>query len=163
MACKDHCCKTGNCGKVIVEGKSHCKYCLSLGEGRDDAVDLAAAAATAAAVAVGVEPIPMSKRYKASLAATTKVTPSTEELARIALVQNWLTKTLPQLYADDAAIYARSFVKEGFDSVQMLEGELLGDDLAFMKKAHRRALIRAKSLKESKARGGRGKGRISRR
>ena len=112
-------------------------------------VDLAAAAATAAAVAVGVEPIPMSKRYKASLAATTKVTPSTEELARIALVQNWLTKTLPQLYADDAAIYARSFVKEGFDSVQMLEGELLGDDLAFMKKAHRRALIRAKSLKES--------------
>lgn len=112
-----------------------------------------ASVATAAAVAAltgGTEPLPLSKRYKASLAASDpKLSQSDDELVRVALVQNWLTSALPQLYPDDAVAYARAFVREGFDSNHMLDNVLIGDDLGFMKKAHRRALIQAKNLKES--------------
>ena len=57
-------------------------------------------------------------------------------------VQEWLQSCLPSLYPDDLEIYTCRLVEEGFDSKQMLEGELLEEDLCFMKKAHRRILAR---------------------
>jgi hypothetical protein len=62
------------------------------------------------------------------------------------IVEKWLTEALPQLHADDIAAYSSLLVEDGFDSVEVLETELLAEDLDFMKKAHRRALIRVKDL-----------------
>jgi beta-glucosidase/6-phospho-beta-glucosidase/beta-galactosidase len=62
------------------------------------------------------------------------------------VVEKWLTEALPQLHADDIAAYSSLLVEDGFDSVEVLETELLAEDLDFMKKAHRRALIRVKDL-----------------
>lgn len=56
-------------------------------------------------------------------------------------VEQWLLFYLPRLQKADVSNYCWSFIDEGFDSAEMLE-ELEFDDLHFMKKAHRRALIR---------------------
>lgn len=68
---------------------------------------------------------------------------------KIEIVQSWLKEALPQLYADDLARYTSHLVMDGFDSTELLETELIKEDLNFMKKAHRRALIRIKGF-ESK-------------
>eukprot|EP00980_Cylindrotheca_fusiformis_P031738 scaffold26888_cov137-Cylindrotheca_fusiformis.AAC.4 len=65
---------------------------------------------------------------------------------RINLVEEWLMEALPQLHTDDLKTYASVLVEDGFDSKELLETELLAEDLVFMKKAHRRLLIRKKNL-----------------
>ncbi|KAL7475569.1 hypothetical protein ACHAW6_001483 [Cyclotella cf. meneghiniana] len=53
-------------------------------------------------------------------------------------VFNWLTSHLPYLQREDALRYCECLVNDGFDSVE----ELVEDDLDFMKRAHRRVIIR---------------------
>ncbi|CAJ1943659.1 unnamed protein product [Cylindrotheca closterium] len=65
------------------------------------------------------------------------------------VVRNWLGRTLPQLHSDDLAHYASRLVEDGFDSAEILETDLMEEDLDFMKKAHRRALIRVKGLDDT--------------
>lgn len=64
------------------------------------------------------------------------------------VVEKWLREALPQLHVDDVSTYTAALVDDGFDSEQVLESELLLEDLDFMKKAHRRALIRSKNLEK---------------
>jgi hypothetical protein len=64
-------------------------------------------------------------------------------------VKTWLEEALPLLYVDDLATYASQLVDDGFDSTEMLETELRADDLDFMKKAHRRVLIRIKEIQDT--------------
>ncbi len=42
---------------------------------------------------------------------------------------------------DDVRAYTTRLVDDGFDSLQMLMEQLKEDDLDFMKKAHKRALL----------------------
>jgi hypothetical protein len=56
-------------------------------------------------------------------------------------VQQWLTSYLPQLAKEDIVYYCNSLIDDGFDSLDML-GELLEDDIGFMKKAHKRVIAR---------------------
>lgn len=59
-------------------------------------------------------------------------------------VMYWLLTHLPNLSEDDAITYFHHLLEEGFDSVDMLKESLSGeDDLFFMKKGHRRALVRS--------------------
>jgi len=62
------------------------------------------------------------------------------------VVQEWLQSFLPNIYPADLELYSLLLVKEGFDSIEMLEEELLEEDLQFMKTAHRRALLRRVKL-----------------
>jgi hypothetical protein len=57
-------------------------------------------------------------------------------------VFNWLTSHLPYLRREDAMRYCECLVNDGFDSVAFIEEELVEDDLDFMKRAHRRVIIR---------------------
>ena len=61
-------------------------------------------------------------------------------------VRAWIESAVPHMYPDDTASYAGTLVRDGFDSIGMIESELEEEDLAFMKKAHRRALIRARGI-----------------
>lgn len=56
-------------------------------------------------------------------------------------VEQWLLSHLPRLQKADVSNYCWSLIDEGFDSAEMLE-EIEFDDLHFMKKAHRRALVK---------------------
>lgn len=56
-------------------------------------------------------------------------------------IERWLLSYLPRLQKADVSNYCWSLIDEGFDSAEMLE-ELEFNDLHFMKKAHRRALIK---------------------
>lgn len=58
------------------------------------------------------------------------------------VVRDWIQQVLPSLYSDDLATYSAHLLDEGFDSVEMLEQELLDTDLLFMKTAHRRVVMR---------------------
>lgn len=69
---------------------------------------------------------------------TTNETVSNE----ITTVRNWILKVVPFLNTKDVALYANHLVEDGFDSVDIIEQELTPDDLDFMKKAHKRALVR---------------------
>jgi hypothetical protein len=62
------------------------------------------------------------------------------------VVEKWLQKALPQLHEDDVSMYSTQLITDGFDSYAMLENELIMEDVEFMKKAHRRALVRVKNL-----------------
>ena len=62
------------------------------------------------------------------------------------IVKTWLEEALPHLHSDDLNYYTSQLVDDGFDSVELLDTELLIEDLDFMKKAHRRALSRKKGL-----------------
>ena len=69
---------------------------------------------------------------------------STQTLAneeRYEEVEQWLLSYLPSLQEYDVANYVANLLEDGFDSMEMME-ELMEDDLQFMKKAHRRALLR---------------------
>jgi hypothetical protein len=62
-------------------------------------------------------------------------------------VEQWLLSYLPRLQKADLSNYCWSLIDEGFDSAEMLE-ELEFDDLHFMKKAHRRALVKILSKED---------------
>ncbi len=62
------------------------------------------------------------------------------------VVRAWLLKYLPTLREDDLNLYTHRLVEDGFDSVDMLEHELVEDDLAFMRKAHKRSMGRKKNF-----------------
>lgn len=74
---------------------------------------------------------------------------SQDEKKKIKIVQKWLSTAIPHLHADDTALYASQLVEDGFDSLGMLQNEILEEDLTFMKKAHRRALMRARNILKS--------------
>ena len=57
------------------------------------------------------------------------------------IVQSFLITSLPSIYMDDVEAYSARLVDDGFDSLQMLMEQLEEDDLDFMKKAHKRALL----------------------
>ena len=59
------------------------------------------------------------------------------------IVLNWLEKYVPHLHMDDADTYAARLVDDGFDSVEIIEQELTDEDVSFMKKAHKRTIVRA--------------------
>jgi len=62
-------------------------------------------------------------------------------------VMYWLLSHLPNLQEEDAITYFHHLVDDGFDSIDLLTEQLVEDDLMFMKKAHRRALL--KSISEN--------------
>lgn len=65
-------------------------------------------------------------------------------------VMHWLLTRLPQLQEDDAIAYFNCLLEDGFDSVAMLS-EIGEEDLEFMKRGHRRALLRnIDTIKEEK-------------
>jgi hypothetical protein len=57
-------------------------------------------------------------------------------------VEQWILSQLPHMNKDDASKYAHQLYELGFDSVAFIEEDLLEEDLPFMKKAHRRVLMR---------------------
>jgi hypothetical protein len=78
-------------------------------------------------------------------AATTSVASesiSTSSSPRNNEVEKWLLSHLPHLHKDDVTKYTKQLVDDGFDSVPFIDQELSEDDLQFMKKAHRRVLMR---------------------
>ena len=78
-------------------------------------------------------------------AATTSVASesiSTSSSTRNNEVEIWLLSHLPHLHKDDVTKYTKQLVDDGFDSVPFIDQELSEDDLQFMKKAHRRVLMR---------------------
>jgi len=57
-------------------------------------------------------------------------------------VMHWLLTHLPNLQEEDAISYFNHLLEDGFDTVDILK-ELLEEDLYFMKKGHRRAMLRS--------------------
>ena len=49
---------------------------------------------------------------------------------------------LPHLKNEDVSTYTTKLQELGFDSVAFIKEELLDEDLQFMKKAHRRVVMR---------------------
>ena len=68
---------------------------------------------------------------------STKSIPSSESE-----VSKWLLQYLPHLSEEDLSKYSKHLVDDGFDTVKLIEQELIADDLLFMKKAHRRVIER---------------------
>ena len=66
---------------------------------------------------------------------------SGEESASYEGVMHWLLTYLPQLQEEDAISYFNCLLEDGFDSIGML-GEVLEEDLYFMKRGHQRTLLR---------------------
>jgi len=62
------------------------------------------------------------------------------------LVEQWLALKCPYLHPDDLRNYAKKLTDMGFDSKMMLENELRGDDLNFMKVAHKRVILSSLGL-----------------
>jgi len=80
-------------------------------------------------------------RY-ASLTSSAALTTSNKlRLQKEKIVQSFLITSLPSIYMDDVEAYSARLVDDGFDSLQMLMEQLEEDDLDFMKKAHKRALL----------------------
>ena len=65
------------------------------------------------------------------------------------IVGTWLTVALPDLHPDDQAAYSQILLDQGFDSLSLLENEILEHDLNFAKKAHKRAIVRFYNLKSA--------------
>ena len=57
-------------------------------------------------------------------------------------VSKWLLQYLPNLSEEDLSKYSKHLVDDGFDTVKLIEQELIADDIQFMKKAHRRVIER---------------------
>ena len=75
--------------------------------------------------------------------------PSTIEKKKRIIVTSWLLENIPHLHNDDVENYTTNLIQDGFDSLFMLENELLESDLKhFMKKAHQRVLIKNITNKE---------------
>lgn len=78
----------------------------------------------------------------ASLTSSAALTaPDSLRLEKEKTVQSFLITSLPCIYMDDVRDYTKRLVDDGFDSLQMLTEQLEEDDLDFMKKAHKRALL----------------------
>mmetsp|Transcript_2876 Transcript_2876/g.3597 ORF Transcript_2876/g.3597 Transcript_2876/m.3597 type:complete len:109 (-) Transcript_2876:321-647(-) len=59
-------------------------------------------------------------------------------------VMSWLLTHLPKLQEEDAINYFQCFLKDGFDSLDMLsEVDLVEEDLYFMRGDHRKALLQS--------------------
>ena len=58
-------------------------------------------------------------------------------------IMEFLDTAVPYLQPDDVQSYALRLVQDGFDSVPMITNQLQEEDLHFMKKAHKRALLNA--------------------
>eukprot|EP00804_Cyclotella_cryptica_P029524 CCRYP_011307-RA/>CCRYP_011307-RA protein AED:0.07 eAED:0.07 QI:87/0.5/0.66/1/0.5/0.33/3/952/2100 len=76
----------------------------------------------------------------------TKTAIPTHESKKVSLekseeVGRWILSYLPRLQKQDLQFYATCLIADGFDSYDMLK-ELDVDDLDFMKKGHRRVLVR---------------------
>jgi len=63
-------------------------------------------------------------------------------------VMYWLLSHLPNLQEEDAISYFHHLIDDGFDSIDLLKEQLVEDDLMFMKKAHRRALLKSENVFE---------------
>lgn len=61
-------------------------------------------------------------------------------------VRDWIRSILPNLRDEYLLEYANRLEEDGFDSLDMLENELLEEDLSFMKKAHKRAIVRRMTM-----------------
>lgn len=66
-----------------------------------------------------------------------------------AVVEAWILGALPELHPDDTASYTLRLLEDGFDSLSLLQTDLILEDLDFMKMAHQRAITRAYSIKSS--------------
>jgi len=78
------------------------------------------------------------------------LTPSqTVRFEKEKIVQEWLISSIPALHTDDVRAYTRQLVDDGFDSLPMLTEQLEDEDLNFMKKAHKRALLKIMTAKVS--------------
>jgi hypothetical protein len=62
------------------------------------------------------------------------------------VVETWLLTALPELHPDDLSTYSHRLMEDGFDSLTLLQMDLVQEDLDFMKKAHKRAIVRAYPL-----------------
>ena len=58
-------------------------------------------------------------------------------------IMYWILTHLPNLQEDDAIAYFHHLLEDGFDDIDILKEQLREEDLLFMKKAHRRALLRS--------------------
>ena len=56
-------------------------------------------------------------------------------------VMHWLLIHLPDIQEEDAVEYFNCLLEDGFDSIDL--GEILEEDLYFMKRGHRSALLRS--------------------
>ncbi len=72
---------------------------------------------------------------------------STKGSFEIGTVDEWLLSRLPGLKADDVSFYSKRLIQDGFDSVNTL-GIVEEEDLDFMKKGHRRLLMKAMKSKK---------------
>jgi hypothetical protein len=78
-----------------------------------------------------------------SAAPIAQVGPREDETnTQLSVIIGWLKSQLPHLHEEDAKRYSQHLVDDGFDSVKFIIEELTDDDLDFMKKAHRRVLVR---------------------
>ena len=78
----------------------------------------------------------------ASLSSSVVLTPTESiRLEKEKTVESFLITSVPCIYMDDVRTYTTRLVDDGFDSLQMLMDQLEEDDLHFMKKAHKRALL----------------------
>jgi hypothetical protein len=62
------------------------------------------------------------------------------------VVETWLLTALPELHPKDLSAYSHRLMEDGFDSLTLLQMDLVQEDLEFMKKAHKRAIVRAYPL-----------------
>jgi hypothetical protein len=65
---------------------------------------------------------------------------------KLLVVETWLLTALPELHPDDLSAYSHRLMEDGFDSLTLLQMDLVQDDLDFVKKAHKRAIVRAYPL-----------------
>ena len=78
----------------------------------------------------------------ASLSSSVALTPTESiRLEKEKTVESFLITSVPCIYMDDVRTYTTRLIDDGFDSLQMLMDQLEEDDLHFMKKAHKRALL----------------------
>lgn len=86
-------------------------------------------------VTISMEPIINDSKNESTTAMTMK--------KKRTIVTSWLLEQVPHLHNDDVENYTTNLIQDGFDSLYMLENELLESDLQhFMKKAHQRVLIK---------------------
>jgi len=72
----------------------------------------------------------------------TTITPTLSS-PTIKMIHTWLEKALPQLSDPDKNHYTTCLLEDGFDSMDLLQKDLVpGQDLEFMKKGHQRAIRR---------------------
>ncbi len=66
--------------------------------------------------------------------------------SRLRIANAWLSVALPDLHPCDLTTYSKTLIQDGFDSTSLLEKDIVQDDLNFMKKAHKRALVRCYNI-----------------